>query len=284
MVHDFKLSHLVVFFVVLPTLIFIDMVYWGHIPFWLGTFVSFPIFIWTSLFHHRYYAHRAFEMPAVIDKIVSFISASVFQMDPAWWASNHRKHHRHSDTERDPHSPHTKSFYECMFLWSFRKSTLSTDEHVVADLLEKKDLKFYNKHPYFAPFVFGLLLFTGIYIWISVHSGHNALLFDYAIWKKTLHYFLWVYPIPCLNVYVWLSITNVLIHTVGHQSYSTRDQSRNSLLLSLLFFGEGWHNNHHKFPARLNYGHTWWQVDFIYWFARGLQLFGVIRPSRHQAE
>ena len=43
---------------------------------------------------------------------------------------------------------------------------------------------------------------------------------------------------------------NSLAHRFGTRRFDTRDDSRNNLWLALLTFGEGWHNNHHFFPAR----------------------------------
>ena len=40
----------------------------------------------------------------------------------------------------------------------------------------------------------------------------------------------------------------------GRQDYRSRDEARNNWLVALLVFGEGWHNNHHAFPASARHG------------------------------
>ena len=62
----------------------------------------------------------------------------------------------------------------------------------------------------------------------------------------------------------------------GSRRYPTRDSSRNNLILSLLTFGEGWHNNHHRFPASVRQGFRWYEVDLSYYALRVMELMGVV--------
>ncbi len=47
---------------------------------------------------------------------------------------------------------------------------------------------------------------------------------------------------------------NSICHTFGSQPFATGDESRNNRLIAVLAFGEGWHNNHHAFPAAAYHG------------------------------
>ena len=47
---------------------------------------------------------------------------------------------------------------------------------------------------------------------------------------------------------------NSICHTFGSQPFQTGDESRNNRLIAVLAFGEGWHNNHHAFPAAAYHG------------------------------
>ena len=67
---------------------------------------------------------------------------------------------------------------------------------------------------------------------------------------------------------------NSLAHQLGTQRYETGDDSRNSLLLALICFGEGWHNNHHKYPGSARQGFFWWEIDITYY---GLLLLEKVR-------
>jgi len=69
---------------------------------------------------------------------------------------------------------------------------------------------------------------------------------------------------------------NSLTHMWGTKRYRSKDESRNSLLLALLTFGEGWHNNHHYYPGSVRQGFYWWEVDLTYYMLWVLSKLGVI--------
>ena len=54
----------------------------------------------------------------------------------------------------------------------------------------------------------------------------------------------------------------------------TGDDSRNNWFLAILTLGEGWHNNHHHYPASARQGFYWWEVDLTYY---GLKLLAAMR-------
>jgi hypothetical protein len=47
---------------------------------------------------------------------------------------------------------------------------------------------------------------------------------------------------------------NSICHFFGRRRFASRDESRNVWWLSLLSFGESWHNNHHAFPTSAAHG------------------------------
>jgi stearoyl-CoA desaturase (delta-9 desaturase) len=51
-------------------------------------------------------------------------------------------------------------------------------------------------------------------------------------------------------------------------------------VMALLAWGEGWHNNHHAFPASARHGLRWWQVDVSYWCIRALAWLGLARKLK----
>ena len=56
----------------------------------------------------------------------------------------------------------------------------------------------------------------------------------------------------------------------------TKDQSRNNLWLALLTLGEGWHNNHHFYPASARQGFRKREIDLTFYFLRFLSLFRLV--------
>ena len=55
----------------------------------------------------------------------------------------------------------------------------------------------------------------------------------------------------------------------------TSDESRNLAWLSLLSFGEAWHNNHHAFPTSARHGLRRYQLDPSAWTIWALERLGL---------
>jgi stearoyl-CoA desaturase (delta-9 desaturase) len=47
------------------------------------------------------------------------------------------------------------------------------------------------------------------------------------------------------------------------------------LVVALLTFGEGWHNNHHAHPTSARHGLYWYEIDLNWMGIRALQLLGL---------
>ncbi len=241
--------------------------------------MCFPVFLLTSIFLHRFLSHRAFKMHRFWEVLFGFFSAALFQNDPIWWATVHRHHHLHSDTELDIHSPHTKSWFEAGFWWPYRNESLAPRPELVQDLLKKKDLAFYNRHPYFAPYLLTFFIFAFGYYYFLPKEEWLQWHFSLEAYKKIFNIYTWGYLYPCINAFFYNCIVNIVIHTYGHQDHSTNDKSTNSFIFGLLFLGEGWHNNHHKFPDRVYCGEKWWQIDISGYFISFLMLVGIAKPK-----
>ena len=85
----------------------------------------------------------------------------------------------------------------------------------------------------------------------------------------------WGFCISTVALYHATFTINSLAHRFGARRYATRDDSRNNAWLALLTFGEGWHNNHHHFPASARQGFYWWEIDLTYYGLR------AARGARH---
>ena len=62
------------------------------------------------------------------------------------------------------------------------------------------------------------------------------------------------------------------------------DDSKNSLALALITFGEGWHNNHHKYPGSARQGFFWWEIDITYYGLQLLEKLRIIHDLRQPPE
>lgn len=216
-------------------------------------------------FYHRYFSHRSFATSRAVQFLFAALASSAIQRGPIWWASHHRAHHRHSDREGDLHSPDRDGF-----LWSHVGWILATENfrprlELVPDLMRYRELRWLDRFNLVVPLLtIPLLYFLGV--------GLEALGFATTGFQVLVWGF-------CISTVVTYHITfsiNSVAHRVGSRPFETKDGSRNNWLLSLLTFGEGWHNNHHRYQASVRQGFRWWEVDFTYYVLRVMSIFGLV--------
>jgi stearoyl-CoA desaturase (delta-9 desaturase) len=87
----------------------------------------------------------------------------------------------------------------------------------------------------------------------------------------------------CVSTVVLYHVTfsiNSIGHRFGQRRYQTTDDSRNNPLLAVLALGEGWHNNHHRFPGAARQGFAWWELDLTWLALRMLDAVGLVHDLR----
>lgn len=210
----------------------------------------------TTVGYHRMLAHRAFSVRPALRAVFAALGCTAGQGPPLYWVANHRRHHRYSDRDGDPHSPvrdGTRVLTRWAGLWHAHVGwTLDHDLTNTAaycrDLLRDPSLRAVNRQ-YLFWFTIGLVV-PAILGFGWEHSWNGAL--DGFLWGGLLRLF--------VSYHMSLSI-NSIVHVFGHQAFHTKDQSRNNAWLALPTFGEAWHNNHHAAPASAHFGLHWWQLD-----------------------
>jgi stearoyl-CoA desaturase (delta-9 desaturase) len=90
----------------------------------------------------------------------------------------------------------------------------------------------------------------------------------------------WGFFISTVACYHGTYTINSLCHVWGRRRYKTDDDSRNNLLLAIITLGEGWHNNHHRYPMSARQGFYWWEIDLTYYGLRLLAVLGLIRDLK----
>jgi stearoyl-CoA desaturase (delta-9 desaturase) len=76
-------------------------------------------------------------------------------------------------------------------------------------------------------------------------------------------------------------LVNSATHIIGSRRFETKDDSKNNLIIALLTFGEGWHNNHHHYPNSTRQGFYWWEIDISYSVLKFMSWLGLtwdLRP------
>jgi len=210
-------------------------------------------------FYHRYFSHRTYRVSRAVQFAFAVIGASAAQRGPLWWAAHHRKHHRHSDTEHDVHSPRQHGFWWSHMGWITAAANFPTDFEQVPDLARYRELRVLDRFDIVVPLLLALTLFLlGGWTWL-----------------------IWGFFVSTVALFHATCLINSLAHVWGRRRYATADESRNNWMLALLTFGEGWHNNHHRYPGAARQGFFWWEIDITYyglWFLEKLRIVHDLRP------
>lgn len=220
-----------------------------------------------TAFYHRYFSHRAFKTSRFFQFVFAVLGNTSMQRGALWWAATHRHHHRHSDDEEDKHSPVQRGFLWSHIGWLTSAKNLPTNYGLIPDLARYPELVFLNRRDYLVPILFGASLW-GIGSLLAVHAP--------GLGTSCPQLFVWGGLISTVVLLHGTLFINSLAHVLGRQRFRTKDNSRNSLLLSLVTLGEGWHNNHHRYAHSARQGFYWWEVDVSYYVLRALSVIGVI--------
>ena len=190
-------------------------------------------------FYHRYFSHRTFRTSRVMQFVFAILGASAVQRGPLWWASNHRIHHARSDQPTDVHSPVHHGFWWSHLGWVLSHQQGTTKLKRIKDFAQYPELRFLDRFDVLVPFVFAVSVFL-FGSWLgSFHPelGTNG-------WQMLV----WGFVISTVALYHGTFTINSLSHIFGTRRFVTTDNSRNNFLLAILTLGEGWHNNHHRYP------------------------------------
>jgi len=224
-----------------------------------------------TAFYHRYFSHRAFRTSRAVQFVFAVIGASAVQRGPLWWASHHRHHHAHSDRPTDSHSPREGGFMWSHMGWFLARENFAAKTALVRDLARYPELRWLDRFDAAVPALLAASLFG---------LGWTLERFAPGLGTSGPQLLVWGFCISTVALYHSTFTINSLAHRYGTRRYATRDDSRNNLWLALLTFGEGWHNNHHRFPGTARQGFRWWEIDLSYYGLRLLAALGIVRDLR----
>ncbi len=234
----------------------------------LGSYLLRMFFI--TAFYHRYFSHRSYRVSRSVQFLMACLGCTAGQRGPLWWASHHRVHHARSDSDKDPHSPR-QGFLNSHLLWFLRRNKFVIERKYVKDWLRYPELCWLEKFDWIPLVLYGLgcyLLGELLSLWFPYLGVNGA------------QVFVWAFIVSTVLLYHATYTINSLAHKFGKRRYHTRDDSRNNWLLALLTLGEGWHNNHHRYPAAARQGFFWWELDLTYIVLKTLNKLGLISEIR----
>ena len=184
----------------------------------------------TSLGYHRLLTHRSFKTTPWIKAAALAAGAMAVPSRPIDWAARHLEHHAHADREGDPHSP-IDGLLHAHVGWLFSVTPAKRDRYCRALMRD--------------PTV--MLIERTAVLWLALGLIVPALVDG---WRGLL----WGGVVRIAVHNHTLVAVNSVCHAFGSQPFQTGDESRNNRLISVLAFGEGWHNNHHAFPSMAYHG------------------------------
>lgn len=205
---------------------------------------------------HRLFTHKSFKPNRFTKNLLAVAGSMAVQGPLVRWVADHRKHHKFSDRDGDPHSPWKygttlralwKGFWHAHMMWLF-DSEQTVQRKYAPDLLKDKDLVRISKH--FWAFVLISVLLPAVLGGLVTWS-----------WQGALTAFFWgsLVRIALLHHVTW-SI-NSICHTIGDRPFVSRDKSANVWWLAIPSMGESWHNLHHADPTSARHGVQRGQLD-----------------------
>jgi stearoyl-CoA desaturase (delta-9 desaturase) len=220
--------------------------------------------------YHRYFSHRTFKMGRRMQFALATLGATALQKGPLWWAALHRHHHRHSDTPRDVHPPE-KGFWWSHVGWILSSKYNATRFEAIPDFAKFRELRWLNKYHLVPPISLAVALF--------IAGALSNALFP-QLGTSGLQLLTWGFFISTVLLWHGTFTINSLAHRLGKRRFATKDTSRNSWFLAIITLGEGWHNNHHRYPSSERNGFYWWELDVTHYLLKGMARLGVVWDLR----
>jgi stearoyl-CoA desaturase (Delta-9 desaturase) len=246
---------------------------WGSIIF-LGvvtaaTLVLCPIYLWRygltradlaffafyamassfsiTLGYHRLFSHASFKAAWPVRLLVLIFGGAAFEQSAMRWSALHRRHHRYTDTDRDPYNI-KRGFFYAHVGWVFLEPPY-IDYSNVRDLARDPLILHQHQHYKLWSHLFGLVVPFLVGAWIGG--------WEYAI----------LFPVAA-RIFIVLNLAffiNSVAHSYGDQPFDAKTSARDHWLAVLLTNGEGYHNFHHRFPRDYRNGVRWYHWDPTKW-------------------
>lgn len=198
--------------------------------------------------YHRLFAHRTYRAVWPVRLFFVLFGASSFEGSVLEWSTDHRNHHRYTDTSADPYNIQ-QGFWYAHIGWLFRLNPTERDFSNVADLEKSKLLVYQDRYFVVFAVIMGLVLPTAIA----------------AIWGQALAGFIVAGLLRLTIVHHGTFCINSVCHTFGRRDYSRQLSARDNWFSAWLTFGEGYHNYHHQFPRDYRNGVKVYQFDPSKW-------------------
>ena len=260
---------------------------WGG---WLGwTDIGIMVLMYWLTGHgitvgfHRLFTHKSYKPNRAVKIFWAVAGSMAIQGPVIRWVADHRKHHKFSDRDGDPHSPWrygtdlkalAKGFWYAHMMWLFNPEQTPQRKYA-PDLMKDPDLvKISRQFPVWVAVSLALPLVLGGLLTMSWQGALTAFFWGSLVRISLLHHVTW-------------SI-NSICHTIGERPFLSRDRSANVWWLAIPSMGESWHNLHHADPTCARHGVLRGQLDTsarVIWFMEKMGWVSDVRwPVKERIE
>ena len=219
-----------------------------------------------TLGYHRLFSHLTFRAKWPVRLLTLLFGAAAFENSVVCWASDHRRHHKFVDDHDDPYDI-TKGFFHAHIGWILFKLEPQPPFDNVADLLKDPLVRWQHRFYFLIAVLIGFVVPT-------------LLGLAWGGWREALGAFLIAGVARVVFVQHMTFCINSLCHTIGRRPYSTRCTARDSWIMALFTFGEGYHNFHHEFQHDYRNGVKPWHFDPTKWGIWLLRQMGLADQLR----
>ncbi|MDH5562468.1 MAG: acyl-CoA desaturase [Nitrospirota bacterium] len=217
--------------------------------------------------YHRLLTHRSFKCPDWVKMAFLIAGGMALENSALRWCGDHLRHHSRCDKAEDPYNA-TLGFWHSHCGWIFWKDPYR-DPKYQARLLQDPLVVWQNR--YYLPIVL-----TGLFLPFFVGLLYNG-------WIGGIGCFLLAGLARTFFVLNSTFFINSICHIWGDQPHGTSNSSRDSWWISLLTFGEGYHNYHHMYQSDYRNGIRWYDFDPSKWLIWTLSKIGLAYDLRRQS-
>lgn len=213
-----------------------------------------------TLYLHRNQTHKGVEFHAAVSHFMRFWLWLTTGMVTKQWVAIHRKHHRFTDKEGDPHSPMIYGINRVLFKGAGLYHAASKDAEMIQQYGVGTPDDWIEQHIYTAHSRLGIMIMLTIDLLMFGPWG-------FLVWGVQM---LWI-PFWAAGV------VNGIGHWVGYRNGTTNDNSRNISPVGIVIGGEEFHNNHHLDPANPKLSKKAWEFDIGWFYIRILSMLGLAK-------
>lgn len=200
--------------------------------------------------YHRLWSHKAYKTNYFFRLLFMIFGSASLQNSVFKWASEHRRHHIFvDDKEKDPYAATNGFLYSHITWMLFKHKSSKIDFSNIKDLQKDSILRF--QHKYYALIALATCFGLPALIGWTYGSIIGCLLLAGLLRVVLNHH---------LTFFI-----NSIAHIFGTRPYTEENSARDNPFISLVTYGEGYHNFHHKFSGDYRNGVHWYDFDPSKW-------------------